>query len=122
MRENERQISGRGKREVEKTATVACNGSFLSGVVQVGGEERGSVGWFSVHAPTTRHPPMPRGCEDLLYEYCGSVRVSFRSGCSFVSQSAYSLFSNFVSMHDTCRFLPSPQRKSRLAIDIFFPN
>lgn len=49
-------------REVEKTATVACNGSFLSGVVQVGRKQRGkggggrSVGWFSVHAPTTQHP------------------------------------------------------------------
>lgn len=47
-------------REVEKTATVACNGSFLSGVVQVGRKQRGKggwlVGWFSVHAPTTQHP------------------------------------------------------------------
>lgn len=31
-------------REVEKTVTVACNGSFLSGVVQVGRKQRGKGG------------------------------------------------------------------------------
>lgn len=118
MRGNERQISGREKREVEKTATVACNGSFLSGVVQVGAGRRGvrSVGFLF----TLQRLDIHRYREDLLYEYCGSPRVSLKSGCSFVRSSSLIPFFRIVSFMP--RHLPLLTISSKISrtIDTYF--
>lgn len=121
MRGNERQISGREKREVEKTATVACNGSFLSGVVQVGAGRRGvrSVGFLF----TLQRLDIHRYREDLLYEYCGSrPGVAQKWLLVRAFQFAYSLFSNRL-VHATTPAAPYHLLEN-LANHrhIFFPN